>query len=293
MKRMKKKKLMVNVFAWMFELPYVVLGTLFLIYPLINSLVLSMYKKTIFSGYKFVGFRNFVSVFQDDVFIKSLLNTLYFAVVSTILYVVVSLLLAALFNRSGKLTYIMRSFVVAPMVLSVSVMGVIWKLLFSCGPGYKMINDIFGKDVSITTSPSIAMWVIILSTLWWTIGTNVIIFIAGMQQISTELYDAAKIDGATGGKIFFKITLPLLKPTITTVIILQTIASFQLYGQPYVITNGGPFNSTKTILMYIYDSFSAGNYGFSAAVSVLLMAMMLIVSIIEMILISRFNRESA
>jgi|AntAceMinimDraft_17_1070374.scaffolds.fasta_scaffold04103_3 ABC-type sugar transport system permease subunit len=275
-----------NITPWLFLLPFLVVYALFMIFPLVRGIQMSFYHKSYFSGSKFIGFGNYQAVLSDPTFNQDIFNVFYFAVATVIISVFLSLVVAAIFNRKGVTTYIMRSFIVAPLVLSVSVIGVLWQLLFTSGPGNSLLGIILGKDVQVLTSPFLSMWLIIIATLWWTLGTNVIIFSAGLQSIPLECYEAANLDGASSVRIFFSITLPLLSPLIVVVIILQTIASFQLFGQPFIITAGGPFNTTATPLMYIYG-YLATNVGFASAASVILFFMMLVVSFVELFIISR------
>ncbi|MEM3713703.1 MAG: sugar ABC transporter permease [Nitrososphaeria archaeon] len=276
--------------AWLYLSPFIVVYATFMVYPLVRGIQLSFFHKTFFSGYNFAGFSNYIGVLTDPVFIQDIFNILYFTVATVLIYTFLSLIIANIFNRKGILTYIMRSFVIAPLVLSVSVIGIIWQLLFTSGPGNNLISFIIGKNVQVLNNPSFAMWLIIMATLWWTLGSNVIIFLAGLQSIPSEYYEAAKLDGASDVRTFFSITLPLLRPLIIVVIILQTIASFQLFGQPYTITGGGPFNTTATPLMYIYGYLTT-NIGFASAASVILFLMMLAVSFIELFVISRRKEE--
>jgi len=280
------KNIKKNITPWLFLLPFLVVYILFMIFPLVRGIQLSLYHKSYFSGYKFIGFGNYQAVLSDPTFIQDVFNVLYFTVATVIISTSLSLVVAVIFNRKGITTYIMRSFIVAPLVLSVSVIGVLWQLLFTSGPGNILLGIILGKNIQVLTSPFLSMWLIIIATLWWTLGTNVIIFSAGLQSIPSEYYESAKLDGASSIKIFFSITLPLLSPLIVVVIILQTIASFQLFGQPFIITAGGPFNTTATPLMYIYG-YLATNIGFASAASVILFFMMLIVSFVELFIISR------
>ncbi|MCW1300721.1 MAG: sugar ABC transporter permease [Sulfolobaceae archaeon] len=279
-----------NMVAWLYLSPFIVVYATFMVYPLVRGIQLSFFHKTFFSGYNFAGFSNYIGVLTDPVFIQDIFNILYFTVATVLIYTFLSLIIANIFNRKGILTYIMRSFVIAPLVLSVSVIGIIWQLLFTSGPGNNLISFIIGKNVQVLNNPSFAMWLIIMATLWWTLGSNVIIFLAGLQSIPSEYYEAAKLDGASDVRTFFSITLPLLRPLIIVVIILQTIASFQLFGQPYTITGGGPFNTTATPLMYIYGYLTT-NIGFASAASVILFLMMLAVSFIELFVISRRKEE--
>jgi multiple sugar transport system permease protein len=280
------KNIKKNITPWLFLSPFLVVYILFMIFPLVRGIQLSLYHKSYFSGSKFVGFGNYQAVLSDPNFIQDIFNVLYFTVATVIIGTSLSLFVAVIFNRKGITTYIMRSFIVAPLVLSVSVIGVLWQLLFTSGPGNSLLGIILGKNTQVLTSPFLSMWLIIIATLWWTLGTNVIIFTAGLQSIPSEYYEAAKLDGASSVKIFFSIILPLLSPLIVVVIILQTIASFQLFGQPYIITAGGPFNTTATPLMYIYG-YLATNIGFASAASVILFFMMLAVSFVELFTISR------
>lgn len=280
MKNIKK-----NITPWLFLSPFLVVYILFMIFPLVRGIQLSLYHKSYFSESKFIGFGNYQAILSDPTFIQDVFNVLYFTVATVIISTSLSLVVAVIFNRKGITTYIMRSFIVAPLVLSVSVVGVLWQLLFTSGPGNSFLGIIFGKKIQVLTSPFLSMWLIIIATLWWTLGTNVIIFSAGLQSIPPEHYEAAKLDGASGVKIFFSIILPLLSPLIVVVIILQTILSFQLFGLPYIITVGGPFNTTATPLMYIYGYLTI-NTGFASAASVILFFMMLVVSFVELFIVS-------
>jgi len=280
------KNIKKNITPWLFLLPFLVLYVLFMIFPLVRGIQLSLYHKGYFSGYKFIGFGNYQAVLNDPTFIQDVFNVLYFTIATVIISTSLSLVVAVIFNRKGITTYIMRSFIVAPLVLSVSVIAILWQLLFTSGPGSSLLGIILGKNIQVLTNPFLSMWLVIIATLWWTLGTNVIIFSAGLQSIPPEYYEAAKLDGASGVKIFFRLILPLLSPLIVVVIILQTIASFQLFGQPFIITEGGPFNTTATPLMYIYK-YLPTNVGFASTASVILFFMMLAVSFVELFIISR------
>jgi len=283
------KNLKSNIVAWSYLLPFVVVFSLFMIYPLINGIDLSLHRKTFFSGYKFIGLGNYQAILSDPIFIQDFFNVLYFTIATVLIYTPSALLIAVLFNRKGKFVYIMRSFVIAPLVLSVTVTGIIWQLLFTSGPGAKLISGIFGQGITILNEPHLAMWSIIIATFWWTLGGNIIIFLAALQQVPKEYYEAAMVDGASSIRRFFSITIPLLKPVITVVVILQSIASFKLFGQPYVMTGGGPYNSTATPTMYIYH-YLVPNLGYAAAASMILFFIILFVSFIEIFAIGRASR---
>lgn len=274
------KNIKSSIVAWSYLLPFVVVFFLFIIYPLISGIDLSLHRKTLFSASKFVGLGNYQAILSDPLFIQDFFNVLYFTIATVSIYTSSALIIAVLFNRKGKFTYIMRSFVVAPMVLSVTVTGIIWQLLFTSGPGAKLISGIFGQGITILTEPHLAMWSIIIATFWWTLGGSVIIFLAGLQQVPKEYYEAAMVDGASSIRRFFSITIPLLKPVIVVVVVLQSIASFQLFGQPYVMTGGGPYGSTATPVMYVYH-YLTSNLGYASAASVILFLIILSISFFE------------
>lgn len=229
---------------------------------------------------------------NDSLFWLSFGNTVLFVVLSTPLIVGIGLLLAMALNRPGRWTGFLRTIFFAPYVLSVSVLTLIWAFLLN--PQLGLIGELFrnlGLDpISWLTSPTLAMPAIVIATLWWTVGFNVVLYLAGLQDIDKSLYEAASIDGAGYLQRFREITWPGLRRTTLLVMVLQIIASFQIFGQVFIMTRGGPNGATRVSIQHIYESaFRDFNLGYASAMSVFLFVVMIAFSVLQF----RFSREES
>jgi len=221
---------------------------------------------------------------NDAVFWTSFGNTLKFVLLSTPLIVGVGLLLALLLNRGERSAGIYRTLFFAPYVFSVAVLTLIWGFLLNPQSGIlAAFLSIFGiEPIPWLTNPQLAMPAIVITTLWWTMGFNMVLFLAGLQDIDPSIYEAATIDGAGTWSKFLHITIPGLQRTILLVVILQIIASFQIFGQVYIMTRGGPGGTTRVLIQYIYESgFRDFQLGYAAAMSLFLFVVMLVVSYVQ------------
>lgn len=221
---------------------------------------------------------------NDSQFWLSFGNTVLFVLLSTPLIVGAGLLLALALNRKGRLIGLLRTLFFAPYVLSVSVLTLIWAFLLN--PQLGLIGELFkflGLDpVSWLTSPTWAMPAIVITTLWWTVGFNVVLFLAGLQDIDASLYEAAQLDGASAVQRFRHITLPGLERTSLLVVVLQIIASFQIFGQVFIMTRGGPGGATRVSVQHIYESgFRDLELGYASAMSVFLFVVMVAFSALQ------------
>lgn len=217
----------------------------------------------------------------DAVFWTSFGNTLEFVVLSTPLIVGVGLLLALLLNRGEKSAGFFRTLFFAPYVFSVAVLTLIWGFLLNPQSGIlAAFLSYFGiEPIPWLTDPQLAMPAIVVTTLWWTMGFNMVLFLAGLQDIDPSLYEAATLDGAGTWAQFRHITIPGLERTILLVVILQVIASFQIFGQVFIMTRGGPGGTTRVLIQHIYESgFRDFQLGYAAAMSLFLFVVMLLVS---------------
>lgn len=273
------------LFALIFLAPFMVLYLWFWIYPIIQGFILSMKTGSYGSEAVFSGFDNYLYMLKDEKFWVSLGNTLYFIVISVPTLVVLGLILAILVHSKLKGTTLLRSAYFMPYMLSVSVMGSIWVFILQSRTGLLSETlSILGISTEIFWFGSWGMgWLsILIATVWWTAGFNMVIFLAGLQEIPDELYEAAEMDGATSWYKFRYITMPSLKGVTGLVVILQTIASFKLFGQTFLITNGGPGSATTPLVHYIYDiAFQQWDLGYASAVSFVLLLIISIISIIQ------------
>lgn len=287
---MSKKRIVLNEEkqAWFFIAPFFVLYIIFTLYPILGAFITSFQTGT-FTRLKFTGFSNYLKLFSDKVLFQTIINTFAFVIVSTIVYIFFAMLFALWAQNGDRLSSIIRICIYVPTILTISVMTNIWILLFRPEIGvWSYLTQKIGTLSSWNwiRDPFLARYTIVLSTLWWTAGTNMIIIIAYLKSIPKDIYEASSLDGANEIKQFFSITLPNLYPVIRLLIVLQTLASFKLFGQCLLITNGAPDNKTRSIVLYIYDvGFGARNPGYAAAISILLMLILIFFSVMQMKLI--------
>ncbi len=246
-----------------------------------------------FTKARFIGFRNYVELFEDPLFWQALKNTLYFLVLGGPLSIAVSLSAALLLqSKLVRFKGFFRLAYFAPVVTSLVAVAVVWRFIYH--PRFGLLNFVLswvGIDpIDWLGDPTWAMPSIILMAVWKNFGYNMIIFIAGLQNIPDELYEAASIDGANTFQQFVSITLPMLAPTTLFIGIMTMIGYFQLFAEPYVMTQGGPLNSTMSIVLMMYErGFRWWNMGFSAAIAFVLFAIILVVSLIQNQLMKRFG----
>lgn len=227
---------------------------------------------------------------NDAIFWKSFGNTLRFVLLSTPLIVGVGLLLALALNGSSRLLGLFRTLFFTPYILSVSVVTLIWGYLLNPQRGLiaAFLSNFGVEPIPWLTNADLAMPAIIFTTLWWTMGFDMVLFLAGLQDIEPTLYEAAELDGAGIWGKFLHITVPGLSRTLLLVIILQVIASFQIFGQVYIMTRGGPAGSTRVLVQHIYESgFRDFSLGYASAMSIFLFFIMLIISFLQIQLTSQ------
>ncbi|PJN88383.1 carbohydrate ABC transporter permease [Bacillus sp. mrc49] len=281
----------------LFVLPYLILFTVFLIAPIGYGVWISLHDWDLLNPVKeFVGLKNYLNIFDSEsylhnLFFEGLKNTFLFVLFSVPLLVAVGLGLALLLNAlPKKLTGLFRTAYFIPYSVSVSIVAIIWLWIFDTNSG--LINQYLQK-LGLSAIPWLTdipwAWVsIIIATLWWTIGFNMVIFTNALNEVSEELYEAGSLDGANRWQTFFHITLPTIKPTMLFVTLTSTIASFNIYGQPYLMTRGGPGTSTQVLLMNIVEEgFNQRQLGNAAAMSILMALIMIIISLVQF----RLTRE--
>jgi multiple sugar transport system permease protein len=286
--------------AWLFLAPALaVLGVFFLL-PVLGALVLSLTDYDIYAladphNVRFVGLHNYWALLHRPVFWAALGHTVYFVAVGVPLSMVVSLGAAVLLNSPlARARALFRTALFAPVVTTVVAVAIIWRYLFNTK--YGVVNAVLGgfglHPVDWLGDPHWAMPTIILFAVWKNFGYNMIIFMAGLQAIPTELYEAARMDGASPWRQFRHITLPLLQPTLLMVAILTVSGYFQLFAEPYVITEGGPLQSTVSVLYLMYDEgFTWWNLGSASAVAFVLFVAMFGVTALMLRLSHHAERE--
>ena len=273
--------------GWLFAGPALLVIALFFGVPVLAALALSVTDFDIYAladigNLRFVGLDNYLGLLQNPMFWKSLGNTVYFVVVGVPLSVALSLGAALLLHsKLGRFKGFFRTALFAPVVTTLVAVAVIWRYLFHTS--YGLVNWALGH-VGITPvdwlgDPAWAMPTIILFAVWKNFGYNMIIFLAGLQAIPEDLYEAARIDGASGWRQFRHVTLPMLGPVLLLVGILTMAGYFQMFAEPYVMTQGGPLQSTVSVLYLMYEEgFKWWNLGNASAVAFLLFVLMVLVT---------------
>jgi multiple sugar transport system permease protein len=270
--------------------PYLLFFGLFIFLPGVTGVALSLFRWDITGDPAFVGIENYVRIADDLRFQAALRQTIYYTTLAGVPFVGLALALALFLNREFRLRGVVRTFLFAPYVAMVSVIGMIWLYLYD--PNWGLINfylQLIGlPKIPWLTSVGTAMPAIVIASLWWLLGVNTVIYLAGLQDIPGDYYDAAKIDGADTFQMFRHITLPLLRNIHALVIPLTIIGSFRVFGQVYVMTQGGPEGSTRVLLQYIYETgFREFYMGRASAAAVVLLSMSLVLTLCQLKLLKQ------
>ncbi|XID94604.1 carbohydrate ABC transporter permease [Paenibacillaceae bacterium WGS1546] len=274
-----------NIAGYLFLLPFLIIYSMFMLYPIVRGFVTSFHKVSISMESTFIGLSNYTQMLRDKYFWEALWNTFYFVLISTPTLIIVGLSLALIVNASLKGTTFLRSVYFLPFVLSISVISSIWVFILQPYTGLLntflhnmgVVSEIFWLD-----EPTLAWISILIATVWWTVGFNMVLFLAGLQEIPEDLYEAARLDGAGTWRQLVSITFPSLKNVMLLTVVLQTISSFKLFGQTYLMTKGGPGTSTRTLVQYIYEKgFIERDMGTASAMSYVLFVVTIIFAVIQ------------
>ncbi len=271
---------------YLFLLPALILFLLFRVYPLVNGLWLSFTSARLGRvQYTFVGLSNYEKLLDDSRFLVSLVNTAYYTVASTLPILALPLLLAVVLDRGVALKALLRGAFFFPFTLSVVTVGLTWLWLLDpvVGPFNYYLGRIGLPVGSLLAEPQTAMWGIVLTSVWWVTGYYLVIYLAGLQDIPRHLYEAAAIDGASAWRSFWSITLPLLRPVFLFVFVIHIIGSFQIFGQVFIMTQGGPGDATRTVVQHLYETAFQNlfHFGSASAMAWVLFAVILVFSAIQ------------
>ncbi|GAA3407716.1 carbohydrate ABC transporter permease [Streptosporangium vulgare] len=267
----------------LFVAPFLVVYVAFLVWPLLLGLKMSLTGVNIAgSNDGFVGFANYAEAFADPEMWRSLWNTVLFTVLSTVPLVVLGLVFALLVHNLRFVRWLWRLSFFAPFLLPSAVVSLLWQQMIY-QPDFGLLNGTFGTDILWLGDPSLAMWSVVMTTVWWTVGFNFLLYLAALQSIPEQLYEAASIDGASAWHKLRSITLPLLRRTTGLIVVLQLLASLKVFDQIYLMTGGGPENSTRPIIEYAYDmGFMGYRVGYASAVSYILFILIAAVSLVQL-----------
>lgn len=287
MRHKNKRVLRENILGYSLVLPSLAGYMIFVFVPIGFAMILSLmeWNGSANTPMEFVGFRNFVKLFQESGFIISLKNTIFYAVFTVPLTLAASLFTAILLNKQMKGMVVFRTAFFFPYIASIIAVGAVWNMLFQ--PEYGPINN-FLRFMGIAnppgwvTSTKWAMAAVIIVSVWKYVGYYMLVYLAGLQGIPMELYEAAAIDGANNWQKFKNITRPMLRPTTFFVSIMLTIQCFKIFDLVYVMTQGGPGRSTNVLVYFIYNkAFVSSKFGYASAASMILFAIVLVITLIQ------------
>ena len=264
----------------LFVLPALIGTFLFIIIPIFCSFGLSFSEWDFLNEIHFVGFSNYKSVFTEPEFLQILINTVVYAVSTTVFAVLIPLFIASIINNKIKGSELFKTIYFLPFITPAVVIAIVWAWIFD--PNIGLVNTLFNTHYTWLFSTKLAMPILIFVSVWKLIGYNVVLFLTGFSTIDKSVYEASKIDGATAYQTFFDITVPLLKPTIYFVTTVTAISSFQIFDLIYVMTQGGPNDSTNVIVYSIYKyAFEYFDIGKSCALAYILFAIILVLALVQ------------
>lgn len=266
--------------AWIFIFPALLGIIIFIIIPVICSFGLSFAKWDLLNEIQFVGFDNYKHLFNDAVFYKILVNTVVFAVSVSVFGVIIPLILAAVLNSGIRGSEFYKSAYFLPFITPMIVIGIIWGWIFD--PNIGFLNQVLNIHINWLYDSAFALPALIIVSVWKLIGYNMIIFLSSLSAVSQSIFEASKIDGASSYHIFRYITVPLLSPTIFFVVIITSISSFQVFDLIYLMTQGGPFDSTNVLVYAIYkNAFEYFNVGNASAMAYVLFLIIMVLTLIQ------------
>ncbi len=266
--------------GWVFILPALAGTFIFIIIPVICSFGLSFTKWDLLNPIKFVGLENYKLLFQEQLFYKILLNTVIFAMSTSILGVIIPLILACILNSKIRGSEFYKTAYFLPFITPMIVIGVVWEWIFD--PNIGILNHLLNLHINWLYDTHFAMPALIIVSVWKLIGYNMVIFLSSLSTISQSMFEAAKIDGATPAQTFINVTVPLLSPSIFFVVIITAISSFQIFDLIYLMTQGGPLDSTNVLVYSIYkNAFEYFNVGKASAIAYVLFIIILVLTLFQ------------
>ena len=266
--------------GWVFILPAIIGTFVFIIIPVICSFGLSFCKWDLINPISFVGINNYKEIFTEPLFFKILINTIVFALATSIFGVIIPLILACILNSKIRGSEFFKTAYFLPFITPMIVIGIIWEWIFD--PNIGLLANVLNIHINWLYDTNFAMPALIIVSVWKLIGYNMIIFLSALSGISNSLFEAAKIDGAGPIQTFTKVTIPLLSPSIFFVVIITAISSFQVFDLIYLMTQGGPLDSTNVLVYAIYkNAFEYFNVGKASAIAYVLFLIILILTLIQ------------
>ena len=266
--------------GWIFVLPALVGILIFIIIPVICSFGLSFTKWDLINPITFAGFNNYREIFTEPLFFKILVNTFVFAISTSVLGVIIPLILACILNSKIRGSEFFKTAYFLPFITPMIVIGIVWQWIFD--PNIGLLANVLNLHINWLYDTNFAMPALIIVTVWKLIGYNMIIFLSSLSGISNSMFEAAKIDGANSVQTFINVTVPLMAPSIFFVVIITAISSFQVFDVIYLMTQGGPLDSTNVLVYAIYkNAFEYFNVGKASAIAYVLFFIILVLTLVQ------------
>ena len=268
----------------LFVAPFLSLYALILVFPLLRGMWLSLNRVDLFGDGHFIGAGNYVRLAQDPVFSTSLLNTFVLTLMIVPVLSVVALMLALALNNAGRGAALMRGIFFSSAVLSVTIVTLIWR--FVLAPDAGLLGELWKalgwQPLAFLSDPHLVLPALALTTIWWSLGLPMMLFLAGLQQIPGDMYEAAALDNASRWRTFWRITVPALRRTIVLVVMLQTAAQLQIFGQAQLLTAGGPSGASRTAVLFLFETaFGRWELGYASAAAEILFLIILAVTLAQ------------
>jgi multiple sugar transport system permease protein len=270
--------------GFLFILPFLLTYLVILIYPLLRGMGLSLQRVDLFGEGTFVGFENYARLLSDGTFIQAVGNTFKLALIIVPLLTVIALALALALNKATRGAAVFRGIFFSSSVLSVTIVTLIWRFVLAPDAGLlgEAAQAMGAEPIPFLSHPTWSLWALALATIWWSIGLPMMLFLAGLQQVPGDIYEAAALDRASRWTTFWRITLPSIRRTLILVIMLQTAAQLQLFGQAQLLTGGGPGGSTRTMVLFIFESaFARWELGYAAAAAEMLFLLIVVITLTQ------------
>ena len=274
--------------------PFLLLYATILIYPLLLGISISFQHADLFGARRWAGLDNYARLLGDPVFHQSILNTFKLALLIVPTLTLLALLLALALNRATRTAAIFRGIFFSSSVLSVTIVTLIWRFILTPDAGLAAeVTKLLGyAPAPFLSDPKLVIPSLAITTIWWSLGFPTMLILAGLQQIPTDVYEAAALDRASRWTTFRRITLPSLRRTLLLVVMLQTAAQLQIFGQAQLLTGGGPSGASRPIVLYIYElAFGRWELGYAIAAAELLFMLVLIVTLLQYWLVTRQEPE--
>ncbi|QTH44248.1 sugar ABC transporter permease [Cohnella sp. LGH] len=279
------RQLKTNAFAWFLLLPSVVFLALFTFYPMGKTIVLSLYRKDLTTRIpEFIGLDNYIAMAGDSTFWKVMSNNLWFAAITVPASIALALAMAVFANRITRFKYWVRTSFFSPTIIPMIAVANVWLFIYTPEYGLlsRAINYVGQGNLNWLGDPKLVMWAMMVMIVWKEAGYFMIFFLAGLQNISKELYEASDMDGVGGWTVFRKITFPLLMPTTLFVMIVALTNSFKWVDHLWTMTKGGPDNASNLLLFYIYEqAFTFWDQGMASALTVVMIVLLLVIAALQ------------